>query len=125
MAEETQTKTPARKEEKEKTVGATGNPTATPRVGEPDATYVDPDLSFQDNVGELPADEKAWNEARDAAREEGVEAADAAEAEATKERQKVLDEEAAENEKLQDVRAKVAAAKATGAQPIVNVDLPK
>jgi hypothetical protein len=107
----------------DKAIGATGNPTPAPGIGEPDATYVDPDLSRQDNVGILPPDEQAWFDAREAARDQGVEVAEAQEEENIKERQRILDEQAEKNEELQEIREKIAVAAASGAQPVVNIDL--
>jgi hypothetical protein len=103
--------------------GASGLPTAAPLAGEPDAVYVDPDLSLKDSVGTLPAEEQAWHDAREAARDEGVATAETQEKENIEKRQEALDEQAAKNEELQEVREKVAAALATGAQPVVNIDV--
>ena len=104
--------------------GATGNPLASPLPGEPDASYVDPDLSFKDSVGTLPEDEQAWSDARDAAREESVEAAEARDKEVLEARATEAEEATAKAESLQEVREKVAAAQEAGAQAVVNVDLP-
>ena len=73
-------------------------PIAKPASGDADAHYIDPDLSFQEDTGELPDEEKEWHEARDKARDEGVAAAESADEDAVKERRKRAQEEAKERE---------------------------
>jgi len=104
--------------------GATGNPIPAALPGEPDASYVDPDLSLKDSVGTLPEDEQAWSDARDAARDEGVEAAEAHDQEVAQARADAAEEATAKAEEQAELREKVSAASALGAQPVVNIDLP-
>lgn len=53
--------------------------------GHPRAGYVAPDLSEHVGTGTIPEAEKEWHEARNEAREEGVEQVEKAEKEASKE----------------------------------------
>lgn len=73
-------------------------PIAKPQAGEADASYVDPDLSFQEDTGTLPDEEKEWHETRDKAREDGAKAAEKADEDAVKARRKAATEEAKERE---------------------------
>ena len=102
---------------------ATG-PVSRPGVGDPDATYRDPDLSFKDSVGELPEDEKAWDEARDTAAEESLKAAEEGEKTAIEARQKLAEERAAEAEKNAELAKQIKQAQDLGAQPVVQITPP-
>lgn len=84
MAPTTPTKDDARDEKDETTVATN----AKPRVGEADSGYKSPDLSFTDDAGEPPEDEKKWNEARNKAQKEDAERVEKGEQEATERRAK-------------------------------------
>jgi hypothetical protein len=80
---------------------ATDEDKATLPVGHPQAGYVSPDGSFSDNAGIPPDKEKEWNEQRDQAHEDEVEAVADAEDKAVKEEQEAQEKaRAAEVERL-------------------------
>lgn len=76
---------------------ATDEEKATLPVGHPQAGYTSPDGSFSDGAGTLPESEKKWNEQRDKAHDEEVEAVADAEDKAVQEQKKAEEKAAAED----------------------------
>jgi hypothetical protein len=71
-------------------------------VGHPHASYVPPDLSFEDGIGEKPSEVEEWDETRDSARDEGVEAANKAEEEFAQLEAEARDESSEQAKKARD-----------------------
>jgi hypothetical protein len=79
--------------------------------GDPQASYVSPDLSFHEGTGKIPDEEIEWHEARNDARAEEVKAAVESEKKVAEERQKAAEAEAKEAEaEAKKAEAKPAAA---------------
>jgi hypothetical protein len=67
-------------------------------AGDPQASYVSPDLSFHDGTGIIPDSEKEWHEERNKAHDEEVKAAVESEQKVVEEREKAAEAEAKEAE---------------------------
>jgi hypothetical protein len=93
---------------------ATEEPKGTLSPGDPEASYVSPDLSTQDGTGTLPDAEKDWHDTRDGDHDAEVEAAADNEDAVVKRRA----EEAEKAEKAQaDATATPTTTKATSSTP--------
>lgn len=68
--------------------------------GDPEASYVSPDLSFHEGTGDIPDEERDWHEKRNEAQQEGVKAAEESEKNARDERRKRDEEDAERRRKL-------------------------
>lgn len=79
-------------------------PKGTLPPGDPEASYVEPDLSFQDGAGALPDNEQEWHDGRDEARAAAAEAAAENEDAVVKQRAEDAEKERAAREATQEAQ---------------------